>query len=65
MKNRTSNRKSRSVVLRSFKCPGCGLKMVAPKGNGSESGHIKDMYCPMCKEDQKFVMFDSDRVFCR
>lgn len=63
MKRRMKNGKAGSFVLRCFKCPGCGLKMVAPKGKGSEPEHVKDMYCPMCKEDQKFVLYDSDRVF--
>lgn len=62
MKRRNRLKRSRTFVLRCFKCPECGLKMVAPKCRGSEPGHIKDMYCPQCKGDQKFVLYDSDRV---
>lgn len=63
MKRRMKGGRFNSFVLRVFKCPTCGLKMVAPKGRGSEAGHVKDMYCPMCKDDQKFVLYDSDRIF--
>jgi rubredoxin len=63
MKHRINGKKAASFVLRAFKCQGCGLKMVAPKSHGSEPGHIKDMYCPNCKAETKFEMFDSDRIF--
>lgn len=65
MKRRMRHGKADSFVLRAFKCPGCGLKMVAPKGADSEPGHIKDMYCPTCRIVQKFVQFDSDRIFAK
>ena len=63
MKRRLRRGKASSIVLRCFKCPECGLKMVAPKGRGSEPSHKKDMYCPFCKDVTKFVLFDSDRIF--
>jgi uncharacterized protein YlaI len=58
------NRKSKSFVLRAFKCPECGQRMNAPKGKGSEAGHIKDMWCPICMRVQKFQMYDYDRIYC-
>jgi phage FluMu protein Com len=65
MTHRMSNGKARSFVLRVFKCPGCGRLQTAPKGWESEPGHIKDMYCPFCKEVQKFIQYDTDRIFTR
>lgn len=51
------------VTLRRFKCPECGQEMTAPKTAGmTHTGHIKTMYCPMCREYRDFVQHDSDRT---
>ena len=45
----------RKVYLREFKCPDCGTFMRAAKHRLTEKGHIKTMWCPMCKEERDFV----------
>lgn len=50
-------RKRRYMVTSNFVCPECGMIMPLPRnhGNRRESGHIKDLYCPRCKETRKFT----------
>lgn len=38
-------------------CQACGLKMTIPrpKGKRRKEGHIKTMYCAMCKDKRDFV----------
>lgn len=56
-------RKRRFVTLRRFRCPVCGQEMVASKLHSPTfKGHIKTMYCPMCKEDRDFVQTEMDRT---
>lgn len=45
------------VTQRWFKCPGCNTIQAAFKNNARKTseGHIKDMWCPWCKKEQKFV----------
>ena len=38
-------------------CPDCAIRLTVPrcKGKQREKGHIKDEWCPRCKEVRKFV----------
>lgn len=44
--------KRKPMVMSLFVCPECGLEMPLPRIHGSqrEKGHIKDLYCPICKD---------------
>lgn len=57
-------KKYAKVVIRYFRCPECSSVTVAPKRSSMQTaiGHIKTMYCPFCKEERDFVMFDSELV---
>lgn len=55
-------RRGRFVFLRWFKCPVCGLVLSAPKHAGDAPGHIKDMWCPTCKAEQKFEQTDTQKI---
>lgn len=37
-------------------CPECGrnFPIIRAASKTREKGHIKDLYCPFCKKDQKF-----------
>lgn len=52
------------VTLRRFKCPECGQEMIAPRLHHGPThiGHIKTMYCPICREYRDFVQHDTDRT---
>lgn len=41
----------------SLKCPKCGLIMTIPRRESSKrkEGHIKTMYCGICKETRDFI----------
>lgn len=52
-----------TVMIRRFLCPVCGQKMTACKQHrATANGHIKTMYCPMCRKTQDFVQYDIERV---
>ena len=38
-------------------CPKCGLKMTIPRPRSQKrkEGHIKTMYCAMCKDTRDFI----------
>lgn len=40
-----------------LECPICGLKMTIPRPRSRKrkEGHIKTMYCAMCKETRDFI----------
>ena len=40
-----------------FTCPSCGKVFPLPRKRGSRRsrGHIKDIYCPFCKETKKYI----------
>lgn len=35
--------------MRYFRCTGCGIMRAAQKRRKTKIGHIKHMYCPICK----------------
>ena len=39
-----------------FICPECGLVMPLPRfcGQQRKKNHIKDLWCPRCREEKKF-----------
>ena len=50
-------------MLRRFECPICGLKLSACKKDGvTGKGHIKTMWCTVCKSERDFVQIDMDRA---
>lgn len=54
-------RKRRGFTVRHFRCPECGASVAAAKGKcRTGQGHIKTMYCYVCKRDRDFVQVDSD-----
>ena len=40
-----------------FECPDCGSNMFVPrqKSRKRKNGHVKDLYCPNCKEEKKMI----------
>ena len=40
-----------------YKCPTCSNMLSIPRQIGRQrgKGHKKDLWCPFCKEDKKFV----------
>lgn len=50
-------KKRRYMITSAFKCYKCGKDVFLPrmKGYQRKNGHIKDMWCPYCKEESKFV----------
>lgn len=50
-------RKQRYMDLSMMICPECGKAFPIMRNHGQrrKSGHIKDLWCPYCKEDQKFL----------
>lgn len=47
--------KKRKVTIEYYICPGCELRFPIPRRRRREEGHIKDLWCPNCKTEQKFV----------
>jgi len=45
------------MVYHEFTCPECGQVITLPRKSSKKRkrGHIKDLYCPTCKEVRKFV----------
>lgn len=43
-------------VISNFVCPDCKKVMMLPRNHGRQrkKNHIKDIYCPFCKEVKKF-----------
>ena len=52
--------KRRKIQYRLFRCPVCTLMLTIPKADRYRTmlGHIKDMYCPFCKQVRKFEQID-------
>ena len=44
-------------VISHFYCNECKTDMPLPRKRGKmrENGHIKDLYCPVCKKIRKFT----------
>ena len=51
----------KNVTERVFKCPCCDTKMTAYKKSSrrTSNGHIKHMFCYVCKEVKGFVQIDN------
>jgi len=46
----------KNFTISDFYCTECGTDMPLPRvKNQREKGHIKDIYCPKCKQIKKFV----------
>ena len=57
--------RSHEFTISDFICPKCNHKQSLPrkKGKQREKGHIKNIYCPFCKEKTQHVeirAFDSE-----
>ena len=50
-------KKRSCMVSSSLKCRECGgtFPIMRQRGHMREKGHIKDMWCPYCKKEVKFV----------
>lgn len=49
----------RKPQIRTFRCTVCGTRMVATKARGKTGiGHIKHMWCFMCKERTEHIQID-------
>ena len=48
--------------IRRFKCQDCGSEITAPKLSKTGNGHIKTMYCPICKEQKDFIQIGIDKA---
>lgn len=48
--------KKKRVTIEIYICPECGLKFPIPRERRREKGHIKDIWCPICKKTQKFEL---------
>jgi transcription elongation factor Elf1 len=55
-------KKRRIVYIRWFGCPECGAVVTATKGQKTPAGHIKTMYCPICKTDRRFMQVDIEAL---
>ena len=47
----------RNLIINEFYCTRCGFKMELPrpKSKKRETGHLKNLYCCVCKEEMNFV----------
>lgn len=55
-------KKRRAFYIRTFQCPDCGKMAYASKTKGmSGNGHMKDLYCPWCKEEKTMEQIEIDR----
>lgn len=50
---------------RTFKCLSCGCIRQAPKKRQTQIGHIKTMYCPVCKAVRDFEQVNDNRIGAR
>lgn len=50
-------KRGRGMTLSDLYCEKCGLKMTVPRqrGNTREKGHLKTMYCVICKVETQFL----------
>jgi transcription elongation factor Elf1 len=55
-------RKTTTSYIRRFKCPECGCEVTAPKMSKTGNGHIKTMYCVICREKRDFVQIGVDKL---
>lgn len=49
----------RNFSISTFICPECNTKFPIPrkKSNQREKGHIKDIWCPFCKDTRKMLEY--------
>lgn len=49
--------KKRPYIMSNFLCSECDLhlQIPRPKNKQRKVGHVKDMYCPVCKKETKFI----------
>lgn len=55
---------NKNYSLRVFECPECHNKLYASKSANkmTSNGHIKTMWCPICKKENDFVQIDKYNV---
>lgn len=53
-------KKRNDAVISYYKCTGCEKVLIVPRqaGRMRERGHVKDLWCPFCKAEKKFVEMD-------
>ena len=47
--------KRKKITIEYYICPECGFEFPIPRERRREKGHIKDLWCPICKVEQKMV----------
>ena len=52
--------RKREYIISELKCPVCGQIMTVPRYKSAkrEKGHIKTMFCPICKKKRQFRQLD-------
>jgi uncharacterized protein YbbK (DUF523 family) len=47
----------RNFTISQCVCPDCGKGFPIPRVRQRERGHIKDIYCPFCKDVKKHIEY--------
>lgn len=57
--------KRRNYVISYFICENCNMSFPLPrlKSRQRENGHIKDIWCPYCKGESKFLEIKDKQVY--
>lgn len=57
--------KKQVMVYSKLDCTECGTSLNVPRKRSKrrEQGHIKDMWCPMCKKETKFIENKKDKSY--
>lgn len=50
------------AYIRHFKCPICSTEITAPKLSKTGYGHVKTMYCYVCRADRDFVQIGIEKT---
>ena len=59
--------KSRKCVISYLRCLECGREFPIPRRDCSarEKGHIKDIWCPFCRAERKFVENNDNEYYSK
>jgi len=59
------NMKRKSFVISYFICQKCNNTFPLPRFKNSqrENGHIKDIWCPWCKDESKFLEIKDKQAY--
>mgnify|MGYP007056213182 CR=1 FL=1 len=50
-------KKRNDLIIMYYRCDNCQNDVTVPRQTGRrrENGHVKDMWCPWCKVESKFI----------